>query len=100
MAVEMVEANGGMATQMSAVQVVAPEVSALQFRYFDGRMWYNTWDSDSVGRIPRAVEVQIAFPPPRHKAPIFNIAVSRSMDTFRTVILIPVSDPFPKEFLQ
>ena len=68
-------------------------------RYFDGRIWSESWDTDTIGRIPRAVEVSIAFTPPRRKPPIFSAAVSRSMNSFRTVILIPVSDPYPKDFL-
>ena len=99
MAVEMVEAKGSSATQISSVQMLAPEVAAFRIRYFDGRIWSTAWDSEKSGRIPRAVEVSIAFLPPRRKPALFNAGVSRSMDSFRTVILIPVSDPYPKEFL-
>ncbi len=100
MAVEVVEAGGGTAPQISGMQVLAPEVVALSFRYLDGQTWLEMWDSETNGRIPRAIEVQFAFPPPRQKPSLFNTAVSRSTDSFRAVILIPVSDPFPKEFLQ
>jgi hypothetical protein len=96
MAVEAVEANGGVATQISNGQMLAPEVSALTFRYFDGRVWSTEWDSETNGRIPRAVEIQIVFAQPVRKKSFF----SHSMDAFRTVILIPVSDPFPAEFLE
>ena len=99
MAIEMVEAQGSSATQISNVQMLAPEVAVFHIRYFDGRIWSESWDSEKSGRIPRAVEVSVGFPPPRRKPALFNVAVSRSMDSFRTVILIPVSDPFPKEFL-
>lgn len=100
MAVEVVEASGGAATQISAMQLLAPEVAAIKFRYFDGRAWFEIWDSDTAGRIPRAIEVSIAFHPPRRKPAMFNVPVSHSTDSIRTVILIPVSDPYPKEFAQ
>jgi hypothetical protein len=97
MAVEVAESNGGPATQVSAVQVVAPEVAALRFRYFDGHTWHDVWDSDSITRVPRAVEVTIAFPPPKQKPSLMNVAVGHANEMFRTVILIPVSDPYPKD---
>ena len=100
MAVEVVEASGNAATQISNIQSVAPEVSALYFRYFDGRVWSESWDSDTMLRIPRAVEVTFAFPPPRRRSALFGSGSSQTMNTFRTVILIPVSDPFPKEFAE
>ena len=100
MAIESVEASGGTATQLSTAQVLAPEVTAIGFRYFDGRVWQATWDTETIGRIPRAVEISFKLVEPRRKPAVFNVAVSRSMETFRTVILIPVSDPYPKEFVQ
>ena len=100
MAVEVLEAKGAAATNITNLQVLAPEVSSFTLRYFDGRVWSPTWDSDLMGRIPRAVEISFTFLPPKRKPSLFNAAVSKSMDSFRTVILIPVSDPFPKDFIQ
>ena len=34
-----------------------PEVSRLRFRYFDGMMWRNEWDSNLEKRFPVAIEV-------------------------------------------
>jgi len=100
MAVEVLEAKGAAATNITNLQVLAPEVSSFTLRYFDGRVWSPTWDSDLMGRIPRAVEISFTFLPPKRKPSLFNAAVSKSMDSFRTLILIPVSDPFPKDFIQ
>ena len=100
MAVEVLEAKGAAATNITNLQVLAPEVSSFTLRCFDGRVWSPTWDSDLMGRIPRAVEISFTFLPPKRKPSLFNAAVSKSMDSFRTVILIPVSDPFPKDFIQ
>lgn len=100
MAVEVVESTGSAATQVSAGQILAPEVSLLNFRYFDGMAWLESWDSDASGRVPRAVEIMIAFQPAKRKSPLFGNALSHSMDSFRTVILIPISDPYPPEFVQ
>ncbi|MEI8380371.1 MAG: type II secretion system protein GspJ [Planctomycetota bacterium] len=96
----MVEDKGGAATTLAAQQVLAPEVSYLQFRYFDGAAWYTSWDSESSGRLPRSIEVTIGFAPPKNKpGPLFRVTVSQSANQFRTVILIPIADPLPEEFV-
>ena len=100
MAVEALESTGGAANQISNVQYLCPEVIGLNFRYFDGQVWSESWDSDATGRIPRAVELMVKLSPPKAKPALFNVATSRSMEIFRTVVLIPISDPFPKEFLE
>ena len=42
-------------------QVMAPEVSLLEFRYFDGFDWYDSWDSALYGELPKAVEIALGF---------------------------------------
>ena len=100
MAVEMLESSGGTGSQISSTQMLAPEISAFYVRYFDGKAWSESWDTDTSGRIPRALEINIGFMPSKHKKGIFTAPVSNSMNSFRTVIVIPVSDPFPPDFVQ
>lgn len=38
---------------------VVPEVVELEFRYFDGTRWSSWWDSQSMGRLPQAVELRM-----------------------------------------
>lgn len=95
-----VENQGGNELSLSASQVLAPEVIQLQFRYFDGLAWYPTWDSEQAGRLPRALEVTIVFTPATSTSgPALRVPVSSSVDTVRSVILLPIADPFPEEFL-
>ena len=101
MATQQVEEKGGAATSLSVKQVLAPEVSFLQFRFFDGLAWYTTWDSDEAGRLPRALEVTLGFAPSNSRpGPALRVAVSGSPNQVRTVILIPIADPLPEEFVQ
>ena len=96
--VQTIEEKGGGAAMASKSQALAPEVSALAFRYFDGTHWQTAWDSVSNGYLPRAVEVSIAFTPPKNAGgPLANVTVSSSTNQFRTVILVPVADPLPPE---
>ncbi|MCY2976409.1 MAG: hypothetical protein NTW52_17265 [Planctomycetota bacterium] len=50
--------NGQIAQVNKTGQIVAPEIIALSFSYFDGQQWTTTWDS-SVSGIPWAVNISI-----------------------------------------
>jgi hypothetical protein len=101
LATQLGEDKGASPTSLSLPQALAPEVDTLQFRFFDGVTWYTVWDSEEIGRIPRAVEVIITFAPSQIKVgPALRVATSQSTNTFRSVVLIPVSDPLPTEYQQ
>jgi prepilin-type N-terminal cleavage/methylation domain-containing protein len=51
--------QGDQTTMQQATQLLAPEVEALQFRYFDGTQWLEQWDSSTMGSLPMAIEIQI-----------------------------------------
>ena len=50
--------NGQIAQVNKTGQLVAPEIIALSFSYFDGQQWTTTWDSSATG-IPWAVNISI-----------------------------------------
>ena len=98
--VQAVEEQGGLATQASRSQILAPEVAAIAFRYFDGVAWYEQWDSEESGYLPRAIEVIIGFAPPKSAGGLLNnVVVSSSANQFRTLIIVPVADPLPPELV-
>ena len=77
------------------VSVMASEVAAIQFRYFDGLAWYEVWDSAAVARLPNAVEVTLAFHDPNSTPsalgqPDEEIGDSR---VYRHVIALPIAEP-------
>lgn len=52
--------NGGQ-NVMNPPQLLAPEVVAIQFRYFDGAQWYDAWDSQQQAGLPTAVEITLSI---------------------------------------
>jgi hypothetical protein len=60
-------------------ELLAPEVTALEFRYYDGVDWVTEWDSDAQGTLPVAVEIALQF------APIAGTA--------STAVPVPVGEP-------
>jgi len=53
--------NGTLGTLAGAARILAPEVVALEFRYFDGVEWFTEWDSLEREGLPMAVEVAVAI---------------------------------------
>lgn len=44
-------------------ELLAPEVMAVEFAYFDGLQWYAEWDTEIMGGIPMAVEITLLIRP-------------------------------------
>lgn len=57
--------NGNLAMLDNTGELLAPEVLALEFSYFDGTSWNNYWDSSEREGLPVAVQIAMAVGPPR-----------------------------------
>lgn len=55
------EQNGGSAATGANDVLVAPEVTQLVFRYYDGSQLTDTWDMREQGKLPLAIEVSVWF---------------------------------------
>lgn len=64
------------------IEPVAPEVTALDFRYFDGSTWLDSFDSVQSNTMPTAIEVTL------------QVTVGPDTDyesqIFRTVVYLPI----------
>jgi type II secretory pathway pseudopilin PulG len=81
-------------------QIIAPEVVAISFSYFDGLQWVTSWDSNSQG-LPWAVQITIAMQHSRfaREAPITPgtplatlITLPKTetgLETYSTLVVIP-----------
>ncbi|MEM9702461.1 MAG: hypothetical protein AAF907_08460 [Planctomycetota bacterium] len=56
---EAAEEAGDLPTMIACARTIAPEVTNLRFRYFDGVEWTDSWDSEASGALPRAIEALI-----------------------------------------
>ena len=45
----------------TTVPPIAPEVTAIEFRYHDGQQWLEAWDSSPSGALPKAIEIRLFF---------------------------------------
>lgn len=55
-------ANNGSLSLLSATgDLLAPEVTSIEFQYWDGLTWLLSWSSDDFGELPMAVKVQLTM---------------------------------------
>lgn len=89
LALAMADQQSGIAAMAAATQILAPEVTAIQFRYFDGlnQTWRANWDSSVMQALPKAIEVTMQLRPmPGHP-------VAGNANVYRLVIAIPMGKP-------
>lgn len=67
--------------------VLADEVRTIGFRYFDGSQWLDQWDSVAMGRLPRAVEIEIGFD--MENSTLRDFDEKKHSGRYRLVVAIP-----------
>jgi hypothetical protein len=95
LALQLADKNGSVGSMLGQTQMLAPEVSRVAFRYFDGSMWQVQWDSVSYGGLPRAVEVtlEMTFEAKTSGQGRYKKTVQEAPRIFRTVVPLPLSKP-------
>lgn len=80
-------------------KLVAPEVVALTFRYFDGTDWLTEWDSDEQQFFPVAIEIALTLDASRVKSqrrgPFQSTTPQEqlnSLQQYRTVVHLPAAE--------
>lgn len=91
-------ASSGDSILPGPMELLAPEIEQVGFRFFDGLTWYEEWDSSTIGALPRAVEISIGFRAPFDDTGYLgNAVVNAATKSFRMVVAIPASDPLAAE---
>ena len=96
--------NGNLESLQNSADLLAPEVTAIEFRYFDGQQWLLQWDSEVEGGLPIAVEIALSIAPDDPlNAPIPTTLLGTSIagvfgdNVFRMVVQLPVGKRQPDE---
>jgi hypothetical protein len=86
--------------------VLAKEVTYLEFRYYDGTTWYTEWDSDQMGGLPTAIEITISIDPALGQnvedmdvRAANELAAAGDLDQqlYRLVVHLPIAQPLTTE---
>ena len=100
MAIEYADVQADTQALAGTAEVLAPEIIAIQFRYFDGQTWVDVWDSAAAGALPQAVEVTFGFrkDSPQDRDTIHVVSDGVELGEFvRHVIHVPLSQPFSSD---
>lgn len=82
---------------LDEADVLAPEITEMTFAYFDGTAWLDSWDSRTIGGLPRAVRVTFGLwqAPQEKKSGKTSFSNIQTGNTFpiEHVFNIPVAVP-------
>ena len=53
--------NGSLSSLNQTGELLAPEVTAIEFSYWDGVTWQLQWSSDEYGELPLAIQVTLSM---------------------------------------
>jgi type II secretory pathway pseudopilin PulG len=85
--------SGGIAGLLSTGDLVATEVVAIEFAYFDGTNWQMFWNSDDMQSLPVAIQVKITIGDPAGIAGDGEVGLAESTvgeaRSFTQIIQIP-----------
>ena len=93
--VDVADDSGDLNSLADMTQLMAPEVNYLQFAYLDGQDVYETWDTETYGRLPAAVEIVIGFREEANATPDALAGYgSAPVFTYRLVVALPTAQPY------
>ena len=94
--VDVADDQGDLSGLADMTQLMAPEVNYLQFSYLDGQDVYETWDTETYGRLPAAVEIVIGFREEQDATSNNPLAGygGNPVYTYRLVVALPTSQPY------
>ncbi len=96
LALQMADKSGNTASLLGQTQMLAPEVSRVGFRYWNGSTWAMQWDSASMGGLPRAVEVTIEMTFSTVDPNQSRFRKKQKVEpprTYRSVVALPIYKP-------
>jgi hypothetical protein len=92
--------QGQLADATAGLEPIAPEVTAIEFRYYDGAEWVDTWDSAEKEGLPLAVEIAIAIGPTQPPASARSAGMFSNRSTeasqplvYRLLVHLPTAMP-------
>lgn len=91
----MADQSADLEQMASQSELLAPEISSLQFQYYDGTDWLELWDSTEYGTVPQAIRVTIGFRSDLQQTSLesVNEKINGYNNTYSMVIALPLALP-------
>ena len=95
--------NGNLTLLNQTGELLAPEITAIEFSYWDGLNWELEWSSDEYGELPLAVQVRIYMTDPNASAEAITLRQwspdQKACGPFRTSFDCRWRDPSRKKMM-
>ena len=92
--------QGSFEMMANEFEPIAPEVAAVEFEYFDGQEWVDSWDSQEQQGLPMLVRVTLYLYPSELRrggmdwaSPEFAYANSEEFLSYSLLVRLPSSEP-------
>ncbi len=92
--------QGSFEMMANEFEPIAPEVAAVEFEYFDGQEWLDSWDSQTQQGLPMMVRVTVYLYPSELRrggmawaSPEMGYAESDNFLSYSLVVRLPSSEP-------
>lgn len=82
--------TGGLTRLSSAGEIISPEVSAIQFEYYENGNWMMYYNTDSVGFLPPAIRVTLQIGGATSPG---DTTQTQAVNTYTHIIYLPMSHP-------
>ena len=93
--------TGNLTTLNQTGDLLAPEITGIEFSYWDGLTWQLDWSSDDYGELPLAVQVQIYMVDPilaaTEESDSIAMMGSDAMRVFSHIVRLPMAQPIEEE---
>jgi type II secretory pathway component PulJ len=91
--------NGSLTLLNQTGELLAPEITGIEFSYWDGLTWQIEWSSDTYDELPLAVQVTISMidPSAQITGQTLSLSGEDSVRTFTHIIRLPLAQPLEDE---
>ena len=88
--------SGGIAGILATGELLAAEILAVEFSYFDGSQWQMFWNSDDRQALPVAIQIKLTLgDPPRGEAVAESTEPAAEPRVFTQIISLPAGRAAP-----
>lgn len=82
---------------VAGFEMMAEEVKAIAFRYYDGQQWYQDWDSNEMRTLPVAIEIKLQVDPRsaevrQQQARAGDIEATLALQEYSVVVHLPIAE--------
>ncbi|QDT09353.1 prepilin-type N-terminal cleavage/methylation domain-containing protein [Planctomycetes bacterium K23_9] len=89
--------TGNLSQLAQTGELLAPEVAAIEFQYYDGIIWQLEWSSDELVELPLAIRIDLTMTNAAAIAAGLSIGDEGATRVFSHIVRLPMAKPIEEE---